>query len=129
MASSAQVPGHSLAGDEGNELGDALLHGLLGVLGDLPVGRDGLLHDAADVGDGQEPVLLPDAAAAPGTSALVAPPASPGAGRLVHHPVVLHHHTPNPTETLDPSSRLAELQPLPEAGAERSEERREAYLI
>jgi hypothetical protein len=52
-------PRDLLASDEGDELRDALLHGLLSVLGDLPVSRDGLLHDATDVGDGQEPVLLP----------------------------------------------------------------------
>lgn len=66
---------NSLAGDEGDELGDALLQGLLGVLGDLAVGRHGLLHDAADVGDGEEPVLLPDPApaTAPRAPAVVAP--------------------------------------------------------
>jgi hypothetical protein len=48
-----------LAGDEADELGHALLHRLLGLLGDLGVGRQDLLHDAADVGDGQQPVLLP----------------------------------------------------------------------
>jgi hypothetical protein len=48
-----------LAGDEGDELGDALLHRLLGVLGDLGVGRERLLHDPAHVRDRQEPVLLP----------------------------------------------------------------------
>uniref|UniRef100_A0A0A9GEY4 Uncharacterized protein n=1 Tax=Arundo donax TaxID=35708 RepID=A0A0A9GEY4_ARUDO len=48
-----------LAGDEGDELGDALLHRLLGVLGDLGVGRKRLLHDPAHVRDRQEPVLLP----------------------------------------------------------------------
>jgi hypothetical protein len=106
LASSAQVPGDSLDGDEGDELGDALLHGLLGVLGDLPVGWDGLLHDAADVGDGQEPVLLPDTATtAPRTPALVAPTATPGTSRPVRHPVVLHDY--HPTETLDPSARSA----------------------
>ena len=35
------------------------MHRLLGVLCDLGVGRQRLLHDAADVGDGQEAVLLP----------------------------------------------------------------------
>jgi hypothetical protein len=49
-----------LAGDEADELGDALLHGLLGLLGDLGVGGQDLLHDAPDVGDGQQPVLLLD---------------------------------------------------------------------
>ena len=38
----------------------AYLHRLLGILGDLGVGRERLLHDARDVGDGEEAVLLPD---------------------------------------------------------------------
>ena len=50
---------HSLAGDEGDKLGEALLHRLLGVLGNLGVGRQHPLHDAADVGDGQVAVLVP----------------------------------------------------------------------
>jgi hypothetical protein len=49
-----------LAGDEADELGDALLNGLLGLLGDLGVGGQDLLHDAAHVGDGKKAVLLLD---------------------------------------------------------------------
>ena len=49
----------SLAGDEADEFGNAFLHGVLGVLGDLAVGRQRLLHDPADVRDRQVPVLLP----------------------------------------------------------------------
>jgi hypothetical protein len=48
-----------LAGDERDELGHALLHRLLGVLGDLGVRWERLLHDPAHVRDRQEPVLLP----------------------------------------------------------------------
>ena len=58
-----------LAGDEADELGDALLHRLLGLLGDLGVGRQDLLHDAADVGDGQQPVLLLDLQVTPSSGA------------------------------------------------------------
>jgi hypothetical protein len=47
-----------LPGDEGDELGHALLHRLLGVLADLGVRRQRLLHDPAHVRDRQEPVLL-----------------------------------------------------------------------
>jgi hypothetical protein len=102
-------PRDLLASDEGDELRDALLHGLLSVLGDLPVSRDGLLHDATDVGDGQEPVLLPDAAtastsAAPGAPALVAPASAPRARRSVRHELLLHYRTAAATETLDPSA-------------------------
>lgn len=49
-----------LASDEADELGNALLNGVLGVLGDLAVGGKDLLHDAADVGDGKVAVLLTD---------------------------------------------------------------------
>nr|GMC77124.1 hypothetical protein TorRG33x02_100610 [Ipomoea batatas] len=48
-----------LAGDEADELRHALLHRLLGVLRDLRVRRQRLLHDPAHVGYRQEPVLLP----------------------------------------------------------------------
>lgn len=48
-----------LAGDEADELRDTFLHRLLRVLGDLGVVGKRPLHDAADVGDGQEPVLFP----------------------------------------------------------------------
>ena len=59
--------GNSLAGDEADELGDALLDGLLGVLGDLAVLRHRAAHDAANVGDRQVPILLlPSVAAAAG---------------------------------------------------------------
>ena len=54
-----QPRNHSLAGDEGDELRQALLHRLLGVLCNLGVARQRLLHDAADVGNRQEAVLLP----------------------------------------------------------------------
>jgi hypothetical protein len=42
------------AGDEGNELGYALLNSFLGVFGDFGIIGKGLLHNAADVGDRQE---------------------------------------------------------------------------
>lgn len=66
---------YALAGDEANELGDAFLHRVLGVLCDLAVGRQRLLHDPADVGDRQVPVLLAHARRARAllTAALVAP--------------------------------------------------------
>ena len=44
----------SLTGDEADELQQALLHHLLGVLGDLHVRRQGLLHDPAHVRDWQD---------------------------------------------------------------------------
>jgi hypothetical protein len=47
-----------LPGHEADELGHALLHRLLGLLGDLGVRRQRLLHDARHVRDGKEPVLL-----------------------------------------------------------------------
>ena len=47
-----------LARDEAHELGHTLLHGLLGFVGDLCVGREGPLHDARDIGDGQISILL-----------------------------------------------------------------------
>ncbi|KAK3411591.1 hypothetical protein EUGRSUZ_I00332 [Eucalyptus grandis] len=47
-----------LPGDEADELRDTLLDGLLGLLGDLGVRREGPLHDPAHVGDRQESVLL-----------------------------------------------------------------------
>ena len=47
-----------LAGDKADELEDAFLHSFLGVLGDFPIGRKRFLHDAADVGDREEAVLL-----------------------------------------------------------------------
>jgi len=43
---------------EADELRHALLHGFLGLLGDLGVRRQRLLHDPAHVGYGKEPVLL-----------------------------------------------------------------------
>ena len=52
-----EVPKHSLAGDEADELADALLHRLFCVLCNLCICRQRLFHDAADVGDGQEAVL------------------------------------------------------------------------
>jgi hypothetical protein len=47
-----------LPGDEGDELGHALLYRLLGVVADLGVRRQRLLHDRAHVRDRKEPVLL-----------------------------------------------------------------------
>lgn len=47
----------TLARDERDELGHALLHRLLGVLGDLRIRRQGLLHDTRDVCNRQEAVL------------------------------------------------------------------------
>ena len=38
-------------GDEADELGDALLDALFGVLGDFGGGGYGLFHDARDIGD------------------------------------------------------------------------------
>lgn len=43
-----------LAGDEGNELGYALLNSFLGIFGDFGIIGESLLHDAADVGYRQE---------------------------------------------------------------------------
>ena len=117
----------SLAGDEGDELGDALLQGFLGVLGNLAVSRDGLLHDAADVGDGQEPVLLPDAAvpASSATAAVVAP-AARGARRRVRHPVLLHHSRDGgPRSVSSPQQTLA---PIFQKSRDGFGER-DAYLI
>lgn len=47
-----------LAGDEADVLGDALLDGLLGVVGDLCMGRKDTAHDAYDVGYGHVLVLF-----------------------------------------------------------------------
>ena len=44
---------HALAGNEADELRHALLHSLLGVLGDFCIRRQRALHDARDVGDGK----------------------------------------------------------------------------
>lgn len=52
---------NSLAGDEGNELRHALLHGLLRILCNLRIRRKEFFHVSTNVGDGQEPVLLPAA--------------------------------------------------------------------
>jgi len=48
----------SLARDEADELGDALLHCLLRLLRDLRILRQHLLHDPADVRDWQEPAAI-----------------------------------------------------------------------
>ncbi|XXG71807.1 hypothetical protein AAC387_Pa07g1047 [Persea americana] len=61
-----------LAGDEADELGDAFLHGLLGIFRDLAVGWNALLHDAADVRDWEKSILLPNAKARATVAALVA---------------------------------------------------------
>ncbi|RUS33969.1 hypothetical protein BC938DRAFT_483077 [Jimgerdemannia flammicorona] len=42
------------AGDERDELGDALLDTFFGLLGNLGVLREGTLHDAGDAGSGRE---------------------------------------------------------------------------
>ncbi|KAJ1419615.1 hypothetical protein SESBI_14945 [Sesbania bispinosa] len=49
-----------LIGDGVDELRDALLNGLFGILRDFSSGREGLFHDADDVGDGKKPFLLTD---------------------------------------------------------------------
>lgn len=61
-----------LAGDEADELGDAFLHGFLGIFRDLAVGWNALLHDAADVRDREKSILLPNAKARATVAALVA---------------------------------------------------------
>lgn len=61
-----------LAGDEADELGDAFLHGLLGIFRDLAVGWNALLHDAADVRDREKSILLPNAKSRATVAALVA---------------------------------------------------------
>ena len=73
----------SLAGDEADELGDALLHRLLSVLSDLGVGGERLLHDPDDVGDREEPILLPYASPRSRAmlAALVTPASASGARR------------------------------------------------
>jgi len=60
-----------LAGNEADELRDAFLQSFLGVLGDFHVGRKHFLHDAADVGDGEEAVLLTEVGARTMLTALV----------------------------------------------------------
>ena len=52
----------SLAGDEADELGHAFLHCFLRIFGDLSVVRQRFLHNPADICDGEESVLLPNAA-------------------------------------------------------------------
>lgn len=51
-----------LAGDEADVLGDALLDGLLCIVGDLGMRREDLAHDPYHVGNRHEPVLLPHGA-------------------------------------------------------------------
>ena len=51
-------PSTHLGRDERDELAHALLDCLLGVLGHLRIWRQGLFHDAGDVGDGEVLVLL-----------------------------------------------------------------------
>ena len=48
------------------------MDGLLGILSDLSVGRESLLHDPADVGDREKPVLLANVGARALISAVVA---------------------------------------------------------
>mmetsp|Transcript_340 Transcript_340/g.996 ORF Transcript_340/g.996 Transcript_340/m.996 type:complete len:267 (+) Transcript_340:261-1061(+) len=47
-----------LGGDERYKFGHTLLHRLLGVLGNLGVLRESVLHDPSNVGDGQVSILL-----------------------------------------------------------------------
>lgn len=49
-----------LAGDKRDQLGDALLDSLLGILGNFSIRWDGHLHDPRDIGDRQQTVLLTD---------------------------------------------------------------------
>ncbi|RRT62948.1 hypothetical protein B296_00004098 [Ensete ventricosum] len=93
----------SLAGDEADKLGDALLHGLLGVLGDLGVGGESLLHDPDDIGDREEPILLPDAT--PGSRALLAALVAPASASGARRWSLRHPSSPlaaGAAETLDP---------------------------
>ncbi|RWR89853.1 hypothetical protein CKAN_01892500 [Cinnamomum micranthum f. kanehirae] len=46
------------AGDEADELGRALLNSLFGFFRYLGVRREGFLHDATHVGNGEETILL-----------------------------------------------------------------------
>lgn len=48
---------HTFTCDERDELGYTFLDGFLGVLGDFGICRQRLLHDARDVGNGEETVL------------------------------------------------------------------------
>ena len=48
----------SLAGNEADEFRNAFLHCVFCILRNLAIGRQSLLHDAADVGDREEAVLL-----------------------------------------------------------------------
>lgn len=50
-----------LTGDEAHELRCALLDGLLSVLGNLGLRREGVLHDPPNIGNGQEVVVMPNA--------------------------------------------------------------------
>jgi len=60
------------------------LHGFLGVLGDFAVGGKRFLHDAADVGDGEEAVLLAEIGAGTVLAALVATSAAWTRGSIGH---------------------------------------------
>lgn len=60
-----------LAGDEADELRDTLLDSLLGVLRDFAISRKPLLHDAADVSNRKEAILLTEAGAGAVVAALV----------------------------------------------------------
>lgn len=52
------APVAGLGGDEGDELGDALLDAFSGILGDFSTVRNDLLHEFRHVGDWQEAVLF-----------------------------------------------------------------------
>lgn len=70
-----------LASDEAYELRYAFLDCVLGVLSNLPVGRQSLLHDPAYVGDREVPVLLANV----GPRALIAAALVGGTPRTIRH--------------------------------------------
>ena len=55
------APLGGLASDEAHELCCTLLDGLLGVLRNLGLRREGVLHDPPNIGNGQEVVVMPNA--------------------------------------------------------------------
>ena len=74
-----------LAGDEADELGDALLDNLLGVLSDLPISRQPSFHDSAYVRNRKKPVLLADVRRRPGALVSAALTASGTLGLRLRH--------------------------------------------
>lgn len=52
------IDGYIHAGDEADELGGAFLDNVFGILGDLCIVRQGLLHDAADARNWKGPLML-----------------------------------------------------------------------